>query len=86
MIKLKKVSAPSLTALVFTLAACGGGGSSADSGTLRLALTDAPSCGYDQLNVTIQKVRVHQSSTASDSDSGWSEVVLSPTRRIAGVT
>ena len=68
------------------LAACGGGGSSsgatADSGTLRLALTDAPSCGYDAVNVTIQKVRVNQSSTAGDTDGGWSEVVLNPARRV----
>ncbi len=47
------------------LAAGGGGGGSSDaSGTLRLALTDAPSCGYDTVNLTIQKVRVHQSSSA----------------------
>lgn len=70
-----------------TLAACGGGGSGgvapvADSGTLRLALTDAPACGFDAVNVTVEKVRVHQSNSASDSDSGWSEIVLSPSRRI----
>ena len=64
------------------LAACGGGGGGADSGTLRLALTDAPSCGYDAVNVTIEKVRVHQSSSASDADGGWSEIVLSPALRI----
>lgn len=68
------------------LAACGGGGGStgqvAETGTLRLALTDAPSCGYDSVNITVEKVRVHQSSSANDSDSGWSEVVLSPSRRI----
>lgn len=71
--------------LVAGLAACGGGGGGvvgADSGTLRLALTDAPACGYDAVNVTIQKVRVHQNSSASDSDSGWSEVVLNPARRV----
>ena len=74
--------------LLAALAACGGGGGgsgnlgSADSGTLRLALTDAPACGYDAVNVTIEKVRVHQNSNASDSDSGWSEVVLNPARRI----
>jgi hypothetical protein len=65
---------------------CGGGGGStgqvAETGTLRLALTDAPSCGYDSVNITVEKVRVHQSSSASDSDSGWSEVVLNPSRRI----
>ena len=67
------------------LAACGGGGdggAGANSGTLRLALTDAPSCGYDAVNVTLAKVRVHQSSSASDSDGSWSEVVLNPARRI----
>ncbi|MDP2255171.1 MAG: DUF4382 domain-containing protein [Polaromonas sp.] len=69
--------------LVAGLAACGGGGGgSADSGTLRLALTDAPACGYDAVNVTIEKVRVHQSSSASDADGGWSEVVLNPARRV----
>ncbi len=69
---------------VASLAACGGGGgtSTAESGTLRLALTDAPACGYDAVNVTIQKVRVHQSSSASESDGGWSEIVLNPARRV----
>lgn len=67
------------------LAACGGGGSSSSStapGTLRVALTDAPACGYDEVNVTVQKVRVHQSSSAADGDSGWSEVVLNPARKL----
>jgi len=73
--------------LLAGLAACGGGGDDvsfvgASNGTLRLAVTDAPTCGYDAVNVTIQKVRVHKSSTASDTDSGWSEVVLNPARRI----
>ena len=69
------------------LAACGGGGGGgtaqvAETGTLKLALTDAPSCGYDSVNITVEKVRVHQSSSAGDSDSGWSEIVLNPSRRI----
>jgi len=72
--------------LLAGLAACGGGsgssGSTADSGTLRLALTDAPTCGYDAVNVTIQKVRVNQSSSASDTVAGWSEVVLNPAQRV----
>ena len=63
------------------LAGCGGGGGS-DNGTLQLSLTDAPSCGYDSVNVTIQKVRVHQSNTASATDSGWSEIVLNPAKRV----
>ena len=63
--------------------ACGGGGSSgSDHGTLRLALTDAPACGYDHVYVTVQKVRVHKSASAGDNDAGWSEVVLTPAQRI----
>ena len=74
--------------VVAAIAACGGGGDSgvattaATSGTLRLALSDAPACGYDAVNITVQRVRVHQSSSAGDSDAGWSEVVLNPARKI----
>ena len=69
------------------LTACGGGGgdsggTSTASGTLRLALTDAPACGYDQVNVTIERVRVHTSSAAQDGDAGWSEMVLTPPKRV----
>ena len=64
-----------------TLVACGGGGDSSATGTLRLSLTDAPACGYDNVFVTVEKVRVHMSGSASDGDSGWSEVTLAtPTR------
>ncbi len=51
-------------------------------GTLRVALTDAPACGYDHVYVTVDRVRVHASSTAEDGDGGWSEVVVSPAQRI----
>ena len=65
------------------LAACGGGGGgSAGEGTLRLALTDAPSCGYDHVYVTVEKVRVHQSAGAGDSEAGWTDLTVSPPRRI----
>jgi uncharacterized protein with GYD domain len=67
------------------LAACGGGGEGGGiggTGTLHVSLTDAPSCGYDQVNVTIDRVRVNQSASAGDTDGGWSEVVLSPARRV----
>jgi Domain of unknown function (DUF4382) len=66
-----------------TLAACGGGGgdttsapstSPAGSGTLRVSLTDAPACGFDQVNVTVERVRVHQSSTAGENDGGWVDI------------
>lgn len=77
-----------VSGLSLLLAACGGGGdggssaAAADTGTLRFALTDAPACGYDKVNVTIEKVRVHQSASASESEAGWSEIVLSPARRV----
>ncbi|MCE3606994.1 DUF4382 domain-containing protein [Massilia sp. P8910] len=52
------------------------------SGTLSVSLTDAPACGFDAVNVTVSKVRVHQSASAADADTGWSEVVLAPARKI----
>lgn len=72
------------------LVACGGGGDAAGTpmpgigtaGTMRLSLTDAPSCGYDKAFVTIEKVRVHQSASAADADSGWAEVVLPSPQRV----
>jgi len=49
---------------------------------MRLSLTDAPSCGYDHVYLTVDRVRVHKNSTAVDADSGWSEVKLTSPRRI----
>ena len=56
-----------------------GGGSPAASGTLRLALTDAPRCriGNDDLDhvfVTVERVRVHESSADDPPASGWRDV------------
>jgi hypothetical protein len=66
------------------LAACGGGGggSAVADGSLRVALTDAPSCGFDHVFVTVQKVSVNQSSTAGDTDAGWTDLTLSPARQV----
>jgi len=75
------------------LAACGGGaggvvvggspsGTVTSEGALQLSMTDSPTCGYDSVNVTVQKVRVNQSSTAGDLDAGWSEIVLTPPKRV----
>ena len=65
------------------LFACGGGSeSTSGTGTLRLALTDAPACGFDRVDVTVEKVRVHKSSTANEGDDGWSEVVLQPAKKV----
>lgn len=65
------------------LAACGGGGGGGDSGDgmLRVALTDA-TCAYDHVFVTVEKVGVHKSASAGDNDAGWSEIVLSPPKKI----
>jgi hypothetical protein len=75
-----------LLAALATLAGCGGGGgiggSGAPTGSLRLQLTDAPACGYDAVNITIQKVRVNTSASAADTDSGWYELALAPARRV----
>jgi Domain of unknown function (DUF4382) len=60
---------------------CGSGGGAAP-GTLGVSLTDAPACGFDAVNVTVVKVRVHQSSSATDTDAGWTDITLSPARKI----
>jgi len=85
----RTLACAALAALSFLLPGCGGGegggigGTGApQQGSLRLALTDAPACGYDAVHITIEKVRVNQSATAQDADAGWSEIVLSPARRV----
>jgi hypothetical protein len=81
------LASTSLMAAV-TLVACGGSGSDtptpppAQMGTLSAALTDAPACGFDAVNVTVSKVRVHKSSTATDTESGWTDITLNPARKI----
>ena len=81
---LKRAFLPILAAVA--LAACGGGGGGSSSvqaqGTLRVSLTDAPSCGYSNVWITVEKVRVHQSASANDNAAGWSEIVLSPAKRV----
>jgi hypothetical protein len=76
-----------LVAALFAMLAAGcgdggGGGGGSGAGTLGVSLTDAPSCGYDAVNVTVVKVRAHQSASASDTDSGWADITLSPARKI----
>lgn len=66
------------------LVACGGGGgvtptapaAPAALGTLQVALTDAPACGFDEVNVTVERVRVHQSMGAGENDQGWHDIAL----------
>lgn len=73
--------------LAFVIPGCdGGGGSSSSSdshtGTLAVSMTDAPACGFDAVNVTVNKVRIHQNSSATENDSGWAEIILDPARKI----
>jgi hypothetical protein len=81
------------TLAAVSLAACGGGGGSGGStapvappvstlGTINVSLTDAPACGLDAVNVTVSKVRVNKSGTASDTDGGWTDITLSPAKKI----
>ncbi|MFM7025882.1 MAG: DUF4382 domain-containing protein [Limnohabitans sp.] len=69
-------------AIASTLVACGGGGGTAADGTLKLAMTDSPGCGYDHVWVTVTKIRVNQSATALDSDSGWREITVPVPQKI----
>lgn len=77
----RKFSLTSAAGAVALLSACGGGGD-AGRGTLQVSLTDAPSCGYDNVYVTVSKVRVHQSPGAGESDAGWQEIVLAQPKKI----
>lgn len=68
--------------LVAGLVACGGGDNAPASGTLKLAMSDAPACGYDHVYVTVNKIRIHQSAAADGSELlGWRELSI-PAQRI----
>ena len=72
------------------LVACGGGGGGYNApvppvntqGTLGVSITDAPACGFDAVNITVSKVRVHQSASAAETDAGWTDITLNPARKI----
>lgn len=76
-----------------SLVACGGGGGGGSTGapaptpastlgTLSVAMTDAPACGFDAVYVTVNKVRVNKSAGASETDGGWTDITLSPAKKI----
>ena len=89
---LKAMAAGAATCAALLLAACGGGGgdggiggSGATAGTMKVSMTDAPSCGYDHVFVTVNKVRVHQSADAADAEGGaggWVDVPLARPQRV----
>jgi hypothetical protein len=68
--------------LLFIIPGCNSSSSDAQTGTLAVSLTDAPACGFDAVNVTISKVRIHQSSNAAENAPGWEEIILNPMRKI----
>jgi len=70
---------------IFLMAGCGGGGtasSGSQTGTLGVSLTDTAVGGFDAVNVTVSKVRVHKSASAEEDDAGWSEITLDPALKI----
>ena len=77
----KTLSWTGLGLLASGLVACGGGSGTSSDGTLKLAMTDAPACGYDHVYVTVNKIRVHQNATADGNAAGWSELSI-PAQRI----
>ena len=58
------------TLLSMALAACGGG-NGASTGTLSVSLTDAPSCGYDHVYITVDHVEI------SADNANWTRIPVS---------
>lgn len=56
------------------LAACGGGGGG--GGQLNVSLTDAQTCDYQDVFVTITQVLVHRDAGADEEDGGWIAVPM----------
>src|SRR5574341_481454 len=59
-----------------------GSGATAQPGTVSVSMTDAPACGYEVVNITVNKVRIHRSDTADDNTPGWTDITLNPGRKI----
>lgn len=76
-----------MTILTMTVSGCGSSNSSApqdssQNGLLIVSLTDASASGFDAVNVTVRKVRVHKSAAAAENDAGWSDITLEPAKKI----
>lgn len=80
--KIRAISLVFSALFVLSLTGCGGSSPGPQTGTLGVSLTDATAGGFDAVNVTVSKVRVHQSTDANENDSDWSEITLDPARKI----
>ena len=76
----RRAQAFACAASLSVLAGCGSG--ETDPGTVRFSLTDAPACGLEQLNLSIERIRVNRNADANENSLGWTELTLSPARRI----
>lgn len=84
-IRLKQMLTLVMLMMAAGLAACNSsddGGGASGPGAVSVSLTDAPACGFDAVNVTVSKVRIHQSDSANDNASGWTDITLNPPRKI----
>ncbi|MFC0251354.1 DUF4382 domain-containing protein [Massilia consociata] len=87
-IRFALLGATALSAVV--LSACGSGNASeavsatpvSTVGILSVSMTDAPACGFDAVNVTVTKLRVHRSEGAAEGDAGWTDITLNPAKKI----
>jgi hypothetical protein len=83
LVQLKRLGMLVMGGLLLT--GCGSQGSvtwNSGTGTLNVSITDTPACGFDEVNVTVAQIRVHQSSSADENDSGWSNITLSAPQKI----
>ncbi len=66
------------------VAACGPGidPNEAKTASVRVSLTDAPACGFDNVYITVEKVRIHASSSADERSAGWTDILVNPPKKI----
>lgn len=65
----KSIAALLAAGALSLLAGCGGGGGASSTGTLNVSLTDAPSCGYDEVNITVDHVEI-----SNDDGATWIQI------------
>jgi hypothetical protein len=77
-----KKKGPILVAFCLLLFLWGCSDGETDRGTLQVSVTGAPACGFDQVNISLSKIRIHENGSADGQSAGWSEIDLSPIGRI----